>query len=59
MSIDWYVLLTPIVLVVVALPLLFVGCTRFTSDPGAPPKAVRIRPCEHRRGRHPRWCRSA
>jgi hypothetical protein len=26
------------VLVVVALPLLFVGCTRFTSDPGAPPK---------------------
>jgi hypothetical protein len=30
-SIDWFVLLTPIVLVIVALPLLFVGCTKFDT----------------------------
>jgi hypothetical protein len=38
MSIDWYVLLSPIVLVIVALPLLFVGCAKFTAEPGSPPK---------------------
>jgi hypothetical protein len=31
-TVDWFVLLTPLVLLVVALPLLFVGCTEFTSS---------------------------
>jgi len=34
-SIDWFVLLTPIVLLIVALPLLFVGCAKFTAEPGS------------------------
>jgi hypothetical protein len=33
-TIDWFVLLTPIVLLVVALPFLFVGCARFDAAPG-------------------------
>jgi hypothetical protein len=31
---DWFVFLTPIVLLVVASPLLFVGCARFDAAPG-------------------------
>ena len=34
MTINWFVLLTPIVLFVVILPFLFVGCARFTSSSG-------------------------
>ncbi|HKP17850.1 MAG TPA: hypothetical protein VJT84_05170 [Gaiellaceae bacterium] len=37
MTIDWFVLLTPVVLLVVALPLLFVGCAKFGTTPGEPP----------------------
>jgi hypothetical protein len=32
-TIDWFVVLAPIVLLIVALPFVFVGCTRFTSAP--------------------------
>ena len=37
MTIDWFVALTPVVLLLVALPVLFVGCTRFTAGQGDPP----------------------
>ena len=38
MPIDWFVVLTPLVLLMVALPLLFVGCTIFTTVPQEPAK---------------------
>ncbi len=44
MTIDWFVLLTPAVLLVVALPLLFVGCAHFTSAPGQPPDTTPAAP---------------
>jgi len=33
-TVDWFVVLTPLVLVVVVLPFVFVGCAPFGSSPG-------------------------
>ena len=34
MTIDWFVVLAPLVLLVVAMPFLFVGCAKFDAAPG-------------------------
>jgi hypothetical protein len=35
-TVDWFVLLTPVVLLIVALPFLFVGCSKFDAAPAGP-----------------------